>query len=217
MDPVTIDTLVQLARANAWIPLLAVVVGAIIRIGKDDALVAKIPIYFKPENRPMWALTIAVVGASIDRLASGGKWYDAIAGGLVAGSGAIAGHEVISKVGKKIRDKRNSSRPPPSLPWEDDSERPPAPRTIAPPFFKLAVLSVAFGVGMLLAACPGAGKVCTALDLAAKACDLILVKMADGTEVLVPRKQIEDVALRVQAASRPPLEPNPYLRDGGAE
>ena len=219
MDPVAINHVVELARANAWIPLLALVVGAIVRVGKNDALVAKIPLYFKPENRAVWALALGVVGAAVDRLAAGGTWYDAIAGGLVAGSAAIAGHEIIVNKLRRGRDFGVKKTPPPSLPWDNDSQRPEPPtskRTIWPGAKLVAVLGLTLAI-VMLTACPGAGKVCTALDLAAKACDLILVKMKDGTEVLVPRKQIEDVALRVQAASRPPLDPNPYLRDGGAE
>lgn len=219
MDPVSIDTLIELARANLWIPLLAAVVGAIIRVCKSDPLVAKIPVYIKPENRAVAALVLAVIGAALDRIAVGGKWYDALAGGLVAGSGAIAGHEVIVNKVRGGRDFGVRKDPPPPTtgsPWDDDSERPPPTPAIRPPVLKVTALLAAAGLVFFLTACPGAGKVCTALDLAAKACDLILVKMPDGTEVLVPRKQIEAVALRVQAAQRMPLDPNPYL-DGGTE
>src|SRR5437879_3039739 len=114
MDAVTIDTLVHLARANAWIPLLAVIVGATIRLTKQDVTFLFLNrINTRPEDRALWAMAIAIVGAALDRLAAGGTWYDAIAGGIVAGSGAIAGHEVLVNKIRNGRDFGVKKEPPP--------------------------------------------------------------------------------------------------------
>jgi hypothetical protein len=232
MDSVNADTLVQLARANAWIPLIAIVVGTIIRLSKNDPLVARIRFYIKPQNRAAWAIAWAVFLAALDRLAVGGAWYDAIAGGFVAGCTAIAAHEVLVNGLRKGRDFGvKKEPPPPSTPppdWEDDSMRPTAKETILPTWPKIvAGVSMGFAaVTMTLAwvpSCVGArAAVCPIIDLASQLCPLILVKLPDGSEELVPRDRIADAALRVRLARmraaepRPPLDPSPY-RDGGAE
>lgn len=144
MDSVQIDQFVQLIRTHAWIPVLSIIVGAIIRASKNDPAVAKIKLFIKPENRPVWAMVFAVVLAALDRLAVGGTWYDAIAGGLVAGSGAIAGHEIIVNKVRKGRDMGiKKEPPPPPEDWDDDSLRPPpgdGPLITWPP--KMAALPV---------------------------------------------------------------------------
>lgn len=222
MDTVTIDTLVQLARANAWVPLLAVLVGAVVRIGKSDAAVARIPLHFKPENRAVWAMALGVVGAVLDRLAAGGTWYGAIAGGLVAGSGAIAGHEIVVnrlRNGRDIGVKKTLPPPPPD--WVDDSLRPPpGPSTVYPGSQVITLAIAAFAACCAIASCSGAGKIaCPVIDLASTLCPLILVKMADGSQELVPRDRVTDVAMKVRfdriAAGGPPLRAN--CADGGVE
>jgi hypothetical protein len=200
MDAVSADTLVQALRANAWIPILTVVVGAIIRASKNDPAVARLKFYIKPENRPLWAMVWAIGLAALDRFATGGTWYDALAGGLVAGSAAIAGHEIVVNRMRKGRDIGIKKAPkPPTVPppdWVDDSLRPPAKPTIIPTWPKL-VAGVA--VGLALAACLGArGAVCPVIDLASTLCPLILVKMPDGSQELVPRDRIADTAMRVR-------------------
>jgi hypothetical protein len=213
MDTVSADTLVQLVRANMWIPLLSVFVGMIIRLTKTDPAVAWFKLNTKPQHRPLWALGLAVVGAAVDRLATGGTWYDAIAGGVVAGCGAVAGHEVIVNTIRKGRDfgvRKEPPAPPPD--WEDDSIRPPpGPKTVYPgpdpkvfPMTALAVAAWAFAwafvlVPIPLTGCAGAGKVvCPVIDLASNLCPLILVKMADGSQELVPRDRLGDAAMRVR-------------------
>lgn len=199
MDTVTINTLVQLARANAWIPLLAVLVGGIIRIGKSDPAVARIPLSIKPENRAVWAMAIAIVGAALDRLATGGTWYEAIAGGLVAGSGAIAGHEILVNRLRKGRDIGVKKTPPtPPADWVDDSQRPP-PGTMYPGSQIITLAIAALAVCGAIVSCAGAAKIaCPVIDLASSLCPLILVKMADGSQELVPRDRIADTAMRVR-------------------
>jgi len=232
MDSVNADTLVQLARANAWIPLIAIVVGTIIRLSKSDPLVARVKFYIKPQNRAAWAIVWAIFLAALDRLATGGTWYDAIAGGFVAGCTAIAAHEVLVNGIRKGRDfgvKKEEPKPP-SLPppdWEGDSLRPEPKETIIPTWPKM-VRAVPYVVVVLViagASCVGArAAVCPIIDLASQLCPLILVKLPDGSEELVPRDRIADAALRVRlqriraAEPRLPLDANPYRdNDGGAE
>jgi hypothetical protein len=230
MDAVTIDTLTKLARANAWIPLIALVVGAIIRIGKNDPLVAKIPLYFKPEHRAYWALGLSIIGAALDRVATGGTWYDALAGGLVAGSGAIAGHEVIVNGIRKGRDlgikKEPPVPPPPPNDWDDDSIRPPSPQTVYPSpkisTFPLAGAAVVLAMFAALASCSAIGPACRVIDLADKACELIPVRMPDGSIEYVPKERLGDAAMRIRLerirVEARELDENPYRRvDGGAQ
>jgi hypothetical protein len=233
MDAVEADHLVRLVRANIWIPAIAVIVGIIIRLAKSDPAVAWIKIYIPPERRALWAMGLAIAGAAAERLATGGTWYDAIAGGLVAGSGAIAGHEIIVDTLRKGRDigikKAPPPPPPPSVPppdWADDSLRPPAKPTIVPVTWTKMVAGVA--VALALAACVGArAAVCPVIDLASTLCPLILVKMPDGTQEVVPRDRIAETAMRVRAArmsgaadaarEQRTLDRIPELeRDGGA-
>jgi hypothetical protein len=219
MDPVTIDTLVQLARANAWIPMLAVVVGAFIRVAKDDPLVARIPVYIRPENRGLWAMGLAVVGAALDRLAAGGTWYDAIAGGVVAGSVAIAGHEIVVNRLRKGRDLGVKKDPPaPPSDWEDDSIRPPPTRGTVypspPSHYPLAAVVVAWMAAVVVTACAGTGRVvCPVIDLASNLCPLVLVKMPDGSTERVPSELVKFVTVQYRAAR---IEVEQRRADAGA-
>lgn len=223
MDPVTIDTFVQLARANAWIPLLALVVGAFIRVAKDDPLVARIPLYIRPENRGLWAMALAVAGAALDRLAAGGTWYDAIAGGVVAGSVAIAGHEIVVNRLRKGRDFGVKKDPPaPPNDWEDDSIRPPPSRgTVYPAPKSTYPLVAAVVAACSVLSCSALGPACRVVDIADKACDLIPVKMVDGTIEYVPKELVEFSALHYRAARiRAELKQRGIdvpVVDGGAE
>jgi hypothetical protein len=202
MDPVSIDNLVQLARANAWIPLLAIVVGGIVRMAKDDPAVAKIPLYFKPENRAIWAMGLAVAGAALDRLATGGTWYDAIAGGLVAGSGAIAGHELLVKRARKGRDIGIKKDPPaPPNDWTDDSERPPpAGGGTVYPAPRLYLVAVAACAIVMLGSCSWLGQACRVVDLADNACEFVPVRLEDGSIEYVPRDRLRTDVAEIRAA-----------------
>jgi hypothetical protein len=196
MDPVTADTIVQLIRTNAWIPLLALVVGALVRFTKSNTGREIFNMYTKPEHRPLWAMVLAMVGAALDRLATGGTWYDAIAGGVVAGALAIAGHEIIVNTFRKGRDigeKKQPTAPPGD--WDDDSLRPPPPTTITPPMKLAAALVVA-----ALAGCGAGPVVCKVIDLASDVCPLVIVRFADGGTVAVPREEVAALAMRVSAA-----------------
>jgi hypothetical protein len=226
MNVVTVDNLVRLLRWHGWIPLLSIVVGGFIRLSKSDAKVAWFPNYIKPENRPIWALGVSLVAGSLEQIFAGGSALEAVVGGIIAANTAIGGHEIFSKVAKKIRDRR--TMPPPAPPWEDDSLRP-APPPNVPPMFptKLVGLAKPFVFVFFLAlgfACAYRQAVCQVIDLASEVCPLILVKLPDGGTEQVPKEEVAALAARVGAAraradagTRPPVEPNPYIRDGGAE
>jgi hypothetical protein len=218
MDAVTIDTLTRDLRTNAWIPLIAVIVGAVIRLTKTDAAVAWFKVYTKPEHRPAIALSLAIVGASVERLAVGGTWYDAIAGGIAAGSLAIAGHELYVNGIRKGRDIGIKKAPPPPPPdWLDDSLRPPLTKSPPPSSWPLVGGAI---LALSVAGCPGAGRVvCPVIDLASQVCPYILVKLPDGSTEPVRREVIEGAAIRARVTRMraAELDPNPYIRDGGAE
>lgn len=205
MDIITVNNVVQVLRWHGWIPLLAVVVGGFIRLSKDDKAVAWFPNFIKPENRPLWAIGISILAGAGEEFATGGNMLEALIGGLIAGNTAIAGHEVFSKVGKKIRDKRNSSRPPPpavpSNDWDDDSTRPP-PSTMFPRMMSAGAdalvfaLWVAVFVAISQIACPG---------------DRVVVRLPTGVEVRVSRDELE--ALDARATE----DAGADSVDGGAE
>jgi len=219
MDTVAADQIVQLVRTHAWIPLLAVVVGTIIRVSKNDAAVARIKFYIKPQNRAAWALVWAVALAALDRIAIGGTWYDALAGGLVAGCGAIAAHEVIVNKMRKGRD-FGVKKSPPTV-WDDDSERPdPSDPPKLPSSWPIVARAFFFvSVGALLTlGCPGAGRVvCPVIDLASNLCPLILIKLPDGTQEPVHRDAIEIAALRARVTRMRAEVLDGGARDGGTE
>ena len=218
MDSVTLDHVVRLFRWHGWIPLLSLAVGAFIRLSKSDAKVAWFPNYIRPENRPLWALGISLVAGAAEEIATGGSAFEAVVGGILAANTAIGGHEILSKVAKKIRDRRSKSDPPPPplTDWADDSLRPPPPPAGSAMFPKLVALSL-----VVLAGCAYRQAVCQVIDLASEVCPLILVKLPDGGTEVIEKHRVAGLVGEVQAAKadagRPPLDPNPYVRDAGGE
>ena len=95
-----------------WIPIASIVVGGLVRLSKTDVWVKWFPVNLQPKIRPWAALVLGAASAAIGHLTGGGTWPEAIAGGLMAGLGAIAGHELIVESVRGGRDLGVPKEPP---------------------------------------------------------------------------------------------------------
>jgi len=88
--------LVALYRAGGWVPLTAVVGGALVRLMKSDT---KLPIDVPKMWRPWLAMAITIVLAAIQHrfAGTGGTWPQAIVFGIFAGCMAVTGHDTLIK------------------------------------------------------------------------------------------------------------------------
>jgi hypothetical protein len=172
--------LLHVARANLWIPILAAVVWCVVRACKTDRLVERIPLYIARENRALGAIGLGLIGAGLDRLVECGTWYDAIAGGVVAGSLAIAAHEIIVVRWRGGRELGEKKAAPPASVWEDDSPPSSKPIALSPRSSTVAFLgALALGGGVVFGtACPGALSGLTNCDRA----------VVGGTVILIARE-----------------------------
>lgn len=133
-----IDNVVALARAHSWVPLVAVIVAVLIRLAKSDNAVRWFPILVQPRWRPWLSLALGVTGGVVEKLASGGTWGEAIAGGLAAGLLPITGHELVVESLRNGRDVgvAKATPPPPGPPTPlmfPPPSRPPPPISWKPP------------------------------------------------------------------------------------
>ncbi len=107
----------------AWIPVAAIIVNALVRISKLDA------IGLPPKYRAWMALVGGILSGAIAKLAGGASWTDAIVGGFAAGFGAISLHELgIESIrnGREVGEPKRD-RPRTMPPGPDDPPLPPPP------------------------------------------------------------------------------------------
>lgn len=88
--------LVALAKAHAWLPIAAIVIGFFVRLTKDDAPAwlpswARIPARW----RPVAAAVLGQAAAVVDALTRGTPWLDATISGVLAAAIAVLGHGVL--------------------------------------------------------------------------------------------------------------------------
>lgn len=83
------DGFIALLKAGGWVPFAAWLVGALVRLTKDDN---KFPINVDPKVRPWIALGLGLVLGILEKFLAGSSWQGAIVGGLTAGAMAIVGH-----------------------------------------------------------------------------------------------------------------------------
>lgn len=93
--------LLALVADHQWVAASALVVGFTVRILKTDT---KIPINIPARVRPWLALSLGAGAGILERVQSGISWRDALAGGLVAGLTAIAGHDTLIEGIRKGRE-----------------------------------------------------------------------------------------------------------------
>ena len=88
----TTEALLTLVLAHKWIAVSAVVIGAIVRLSKEDTIV---PIDVPAKWRPLLAIALGQISAVLEHLAAGAPWGAAIVDGILASVVAILGHEWI--------------------------------------------------------------------------------------------------------------------------
>ena len=76
-------------RAHQWAPVIAVIVGLVVRLVKDDG--AKLP---APWRAPFAALVAITITASA-AIVGGGAWQGVLENGLISFALAVIGHETI--------------------------------------------------------------------------------------------------------------------------
>lgn len=91
MNPEQLEALIL---NHKWIPLAAVVIGLIVRLGKYDT---KIPINVPPQLRFWLALALGAVAGTLDKFVEGGNttWTSALLHGGMASAIAILTHNGI--------------------------------------------------------------------------------------------------------------------------
>jgi hypothetical protein len=85
--------ILDLAAKHQWILLSAVVLGCIVRLLKEDTRFP--PFAVAARWRPLLAMGLGIASGALHAVATGTPWRDALLGGLVSGSLAIAGHGTI--------------------------------------------------------------------------------------------------------------------------
>lgn len=83
--------LVALASGHKWLALIALVVGLLVRVFKDDT---KIPGVIPKPARPWIALGLGLVLGTVQQKIAGATWGDAIASGVLAGVIPIVAHKL---------------------------------------------------------------------------------------------------------------------------
>jgi hypothetical protein len=120
---VNAQDLIAAIQAHAWPLVAALVIGFLVRIGKDD--VSSLPTIPK-RFRPLVALGLGLVSGACDAIVRGTPWKQALGMGLVSSFLAMGGHDVIIEAirgGKEVGAKPDDSErdteppgPPPSMP-----------------------------------------------------------------------------------------------------
>jgi hypothetical protein len=97
MDEVVklLEQIAELGKAHAWVPLAGVVVGLMIRLVKDDKLVAWFPVTIAPQYRAWTAVFLGIISGVLDKVIGGGSLATALIGGLLAALTAISGNELV--------------------------------------------------------------------------------------------------------------------------
>jgi hypothetical protein len=86
-----LNPLLALAQKHAWVPLAAVVIGAIVRLLKSDTPLPTVPAKW----RPWFALGLGAVAGLLRSVAGGATWAQALGGGLTAALLAMGSHDAV--------------------------------------------------------------------------------------------------------------------------
>lgn len=167
------DPLLALALGHKWLALIALLVGLLIRVFKDDT---KVPGVIPKPARPWIAFLLGLALGVIERRTSGAPWKDSLISGVVVGLLPIAGHWLGIE---KLRDGKELDLPGLMVEKKDanskdnDKKGPPtAPPLTVVSFFFIFLLST-------LAGCAGCGSVLRTPRDVARGGVLLLVRAAD--------------------------------------
>lgn len=84
-----LEGLLVLIRTGGWVPFAAAIVGALVRLTKDDT---KVPVNVPAEWRPWLAMALGLLQGVLVHVAAGVTWKAALLGGVGAGAMAVVGH-----------------------------------------------------------------------------------------------------------------------------
>lgn len=176
--------LVALAAGHKWLALIALVVGLLVRVFKDDT---RIPGVIPKPARPWIALGLGLVLGAVQQKIAGASWSDAIVSGALAGLLPIVAH----KLGIEwLRDGKEVALPGIMKPSadaaskkNDDHQDPPIPPVLG----ALIFLTLALG---LTAACSSTLRASTPRDVA-RGGVLLLVRAADEGDAVCAKLALD--------------------------
>jgi hypothetical protein len=123
------------AMQHKWAALTALLIGALVRLMKED--VTSFPINVPKRWRPTTVVMLGIGSGVLERAAHGIPWSQAALGGLGAAGVAMMGHGVLIeglRAGKEVPmelPKKTPSVPPPPVavpePEDEDSKPPTQP------------------------------------------------------------------------------------------
>lgn len=93
-----------------WYSTLAVIVGAIVRVVKDDSVPLTLKGVTVPKGwRPILAVALGAIGGALDIAARGTPWKSALLMGLASAIAAMSGHAALidgMRDGRELGDDR---------------------------------------------------------------------------------------------------------------
>jgi hypothetical protein len=99
MDP---KLYLNLIAKHEWVGLAALLIGLVVRLLKEDT---RFPPFALPARwRPALALGLGAASGALQAVSTGTPWRDALLGGIVSGSLAIAGHGAIVDSARNGKD-----------------------------------------------------------------------------------------------------------------
>ena len=175
------EPLLTLALSHRWLALVAVLVGLLIRVFKDDT---RVPGVIPKPARPWIAFLLGLTLGIIERRTNGAPWRDSIFSGVFVGVLPILGHWFGIE---KLRDGKEIGLPGLMVEKKDDKKEPPSP---PPPavmtFFIMAFFissSAIFLISSFLACTGASGRVNTPRDVARSGVLLIVRAADEGDQV----------------------------------
>ena len=184
-----ITQLVALASGHKWLALIALVVGLLVRVFKDDT---KIPGVIPKPARPWIALGLGLVLGTVQQRIAGAAWLDAVVSGALAGLLPIVAH----KLGIEwLRDGKEVALPGLMKPSaddaatakkkdDDDHQDPPIPPVLS------ALVFLVLALGLATAACSSTLRASTPRDVA-RGGVLLLVKAADEGDAVCAKLALD--------------------------
>lgn len=202
-----ITQLVALMQAHKWLPVAALVIGALVRFAKSDV---PIPFWNVPAKYRTWlAMGLGVVYGVFQSVIGGTPLVTALLQGLAAAMMAIVGHEAIVE---GVRGGRDIGVSKSSMAARAEKDL--VAQRGAVPFHVIAAVAAAvLGIAAVIVqlhGCAAAQTGCGIVHVLDYACDVFMLKLPDGRIVRVGRPELEQAgamtAARLAASA-----------DGGAE